>query len=256
MKKKIISSLVCLALIIAIFPIQAFASTNGFVSDTIKDFTIPKGNNYTLKITPDNKKVAISVTTGNNSVVRVIQTIKNNNSYYVTLTAAGEVSDCTGLYVQLNNKQTKLCNVTVSYRVNNTGKHIDQIIGKDGKVTEILNQDKGWQLQIEEKPIHFHGTDVNSFGYNDNITLRSSLSSVNSKDKYLIIEYSGALLGVNSWPNDQLKFTTASGKELNYASYNKLDCKFKVSYDNIDDIKTMYFGTDTEKVTLKMIYFK
>ncbi len=252
MKKLISVGLACFMFISVAFPIQAFASTNGFVSDTTKDFTIPRDNSYTLRITSDNKNSNVSVTTGDSNIMRVINTIKNNNNYYITIKTAGKPNSSTGLYVNCNSKTTKLCNITVGYAVNNTGKHLDQIIDKNGKVTEVLNQDKGWQLQIEEKPIHYQVTESYDNKLHDqDITMEAYLSSVNQQEKYFIVSYGGHF---SNFKDSGLKLTNASGTELKYDCSES--CKFKVTYNDINDVKNMYFGTDTEKAKLTMIYFK
>ena len=252
MKKKIIGISLACSLLISIFStISVFASTNGFTSDTKNDVTIPKGSNYTLKITPDNPSENIVVNTGNRNVARIIQSTKVDNNYFITIATDGKTSECTGLYVTIDNQQTHLLNITVGYAVNNTGKHLDQIIDKNGKVTEVLNQDKGWQLQIEEKPIHYKADTLWGKNQDQKVTLDASLSEVNTNEKYFIVSYGGYF---NDFYNSGLKLITSFGKDLKYEPYDF--CRFKVSYNNIDEIKTMYFGTDTEKTTLRMIYFQ
>jgi hypothetical protein len=252
MKRKIFSAFTfAIMLVFTICPMQAFATTNGFVSDTTNDFSVSKGNNYTFKITTDSND--LTFTSGNSNVIRVINEKTNGNDKFFTINAAGSVGECAGIYVSVNGVESKLCNVTVGYRVGTTGKHLDTITDDSGRKIQVINQDKGWQLQIEERPIHYTVLDEDNEVVEQEITLQAYLSEVNEAEKYFVVAFGGGF-DEDKFYDSGLKLTTASGEELAYEPYGF--CKFKVSYDNIEDIQTMYFGTDTEKATLKMIHFE
>jgi hypothetical protein len=256
MTKKLISvGLACSMLVTMLFPINAFASTKGFVSDTTKDFSVSKGSSYTFKVTPDNSNAKVSITTGNANIAKIINVSKNNNSYYATVTTSGKITDSTGVYIKLNDTQIKLCDVSVGYPVETTGRHYPAITQPDGTTVTKMVQDKGWQLQIEEKPITYQSESLYGVKHNDDyIELDAMQSLVNENEKFLVIQYGGSFDSSKTLSDIGFKLTNVSGKELEIQPYGRL--KFKVDFNSIDDVKTMYFGMGDQKAKLTMVEFK
>ena len=257
MKKKIVSTMLAFLMCVScLCPIQTFAAAKGFKSDTTQDFTVMKDKSYTFKLRLDNSNAKFSVDTGNCLAAVVSKCRKSNNDYYATIHMTGMPNEKVGIYAILNNVVSKICVITIGYPVETTGKYVDWDKNKNGDIQFIQKQRKGWQIQIDETPVRFKYIDnydseerVKDFY----VQLDHSSSSVNQYEKYIILAY-GGVFNIDDFDKYGLKITNASGQNINYEKSGF--CQIKVPYNNIDDIKTMYFGTNTDKVKLNMVYFK
>lgn len=92
----------------------ATGKLKGLVSDTVTPFTMKTGATYQFKFTLVGGATGTPyISSGNNSVVKVISTVKSGSSFYVKVQAKG--SGCTSVYTTLPGQQAvRQCTITVA----------------------------------------------------------------------------------------------------------------------------------------------
>jgi GH25 family lysozyme M1 (1,4-beta-N-acetylmuramidase) len=96
-----------------VVPTIAKPTDNSILSDTGAKLTLKPGKSYTFKFTPNGIKSAVSFSTGNSGVIKVVSQKKIGTSYYVKITAGKR--GCTSVYSTVTKqKAVSRCVVTVA----------------------------------------------------------------------------------------------------------------------------------------------
>lgn len=105
----------------------------GLISDTVSPFTMKKGATYQFKFTLVGGATGTPyITSGNNSVLKVISTVRSGDSFYVKVQAQGD--GCTSVYTTLPNQQpVRQCTITVED--SNTSVNVPQ----PGTATSVIS---------------------------------------------------------------------------------------------------------------------